>query len=79
MSKQMVDVVTIEGSPIIFRRKLGQYQLLVCASGRVYSMTTSWEAEILFDFDSLPTEPADIEAVAKSFEGGIEPANSQEH
>ena len=47
------DSVTIEGSRVIFRRKLGQYQLLVCQSGKVYSMTTNWSPALLFSFDTL--------------------------
>ena len=47
------DGVSIAGSPVIFRRKLGQFQLLVCKDGMVYSMTTSWSPALLFSVDSL--------------------------
>jgi len=45
--------VTIEGSPVIYRHKLGQYQLLVTRGGKVYSMTTSWEPALLFEMEML--------------------------
>ena len=50
------DGVSVNGSPVIFRKKLGQYQLLVCKNGFVYSMTTSWGPKVLFSMDTLGKE-----------------------